>query len=65
MLANLIGDEVVVIVVLLIKDTGPLKIAPIELAAPFKVIELASQTGVVAEVVNDFRLVQSVPSIGK
>ena len=64
-LANLIGEEVVVIVVLPINETTPLKIAPIELAAPFRVIVPVNQTGVVADVVNDFKLVQSAPSIGK
>ena len=64
-LENLIGDEVVVMVVLPIKETAPLKIAPVELAAPLSVIEPVSQTGVDDDVVRDLRPVHNAPSIGK
>lgn len=60
-----IGDEVVVIVVLPIKEATPLNMAPVELAAPLRVIEPLNQTGVVAEVVSDFKPVHNAPSIGK
>ena len=65
MLENLMGDEVVVMVVLPIKDTAPLNTAPVELAAPFMVIAPVNQTGVDTDVVRDLRLVHNAPSIGK